>query len=174
MNTYCIFCRNGSEQKIVKFINEHNNQVKAIAPTRIISEKTGKKWSNITKPLIPGYVFLYCEEETDLFKSPKLKDIYKVLEYDSGIRNLAGADLDYAMWIYNNHGQIAPSLVFEDGDKVVVTSGALADFKGRIVKIEKRKRRALVEFEFEGVKRQVSLSVEYMAKKEDKTQNDGL
>ncbi len=166
MEAFCIFCKNGSEQKIIKIINENSRNVTALAPTRIVQEKRGNTWTKSEKPLIPGYIFMYTEDPQDLISSPKVKDMYKILEYDPGTRNLTGPDYDYAMWIYNNHGKIIPSQVFEDGDEIKVLDGPMANFGGRIIRIDKRKKRALVEFDFDGKKRQVSLAVDFMVKKE--------
>jgi len=167
VETYCIYCKNGSEQKIIHLINENSLEITALVPTRVVSEKVRGKWTQKEKSLLPGYIFLYAESEEELLRSPRLKDMYKVLEYDSGIRTLTGPDYDYAMWLYNYHGKIAASEVFQDGDEIRIMSGPLLSFKGKIIKIEKRKKRALVEFEFEGNKQKISVGVEFMAKKPD-------
>ena len=164
METYCIFCKNGSEQKIINQINKNYTGLTALAPVRIVNEKTGNKWTQKEKHLLPGYIFIYSEISNDIKFLLKSNDIYKVLQYENGVRTLQGQDMEYAMWIYNNHGRIIPSHVFEDGDKIRVVDGPLAEFNGQIIRIEKRKRRALVEFDFDGHKRSVSLSVEFITK----------
>jgi transcription antitermination factor NusG len=53
-----------------------------------------------------------------------------------------------------------PSKVLIDGDTILAVDGPLKDFKGKIVKVDKHKKRVWVEFEFDHMKQTVSLSIE--------------
>jgi len=105
-------------------------------------------------------VFLYSENDLDINSLLKSINIYKILQYDSSSRQLLGEDLEYADWIYRNNGAIRPSRVLEISDEIKVVDGPLLNCTGKIIRLDKHKRRAIVEFKFDGIKRQISLTVE--------------
>jgi len=110
---------------------------------------------------MPGYVFLFTKSDRATIQlRERVTDMYKFLRYEGGIKELENEDYAYAMWIHNNHGTIAPSKILMDGQNILVTEGPLLNCHGRIVRIDKHKRRVTVEFEFDGQKRLVQLSAE--------------
>jgi transcription termination/antitermination protein NusG len=159
LRSYCIFCRSGSERSIAAVINGQDNPFTAISPRRVVRENRKGKWVTRDMSLLPGYVFLYTEEERPNVKV-HAKDLYRILQYESGIRSLQDGDEQYALWVYRNHGKIGISRLIDSGDQVTVIDGPLKDCHGKILRIDKHKRRAIVEFEIFEKKRQVSLSVE--------------
>jgi transcriptional antiterminator NusG len=168
LKSYCIFCKSGQEQIIANKINSIYKDFKAIAPRRILQEKRNNKWEKRDLALLPGYVFLFSPEDTAESKlHERVTDMYKFLEYEDGIRDLCNADYDYAMWIYNNHGSIAPSRILADGAVIRVIDGPLLECQGKIVRLDKHKRRVLVEFDFDGSKRVISLSAECVTNLDD-------
>lgn len=160
VNCYCLFVRSGSEQSVADSINNFDDHFSALAPRRTIQEKSSGQWSTRSLALLPGYVFVYSGEPDQEPFTRRVDRMYKALRYDPEMRELIGEDREYAMWVYRNHGDIAPSRIFMEGDSIRVADGPLLDCKGRIVRIDKHKRRATVEFDFDGCKRIVSLSAE--------------
>ncbi len=98
----------------------------------------------------------------------RANDMYRILQYDAGIKELSGDDMQYALWIYNNSGYIKSSKLFECGDGIKVIEGPLHSCMGRIIRLDKHKRRAIVEFDFDGCKRTVSLSADCISMYEEK------
>ena len=160
--SYCIFCRTGSEQSVAQAISQSDPELTAIAPTRILSEKRQGQWVERAVTLLPGYVFLYVEREMPIKQKARAQNMYKILEYEHGLAQLTGQDEEYALWVYRHQGQIKPSKVLVEGDKIIAVDGPLKDCTGKIVRLDKHKRRAWVEFEFEKQKRTVSLSAEWV------------
>lgn len=160
MKSYCVFCKTGSEHKIAKNINQIDEKITAIAPVRIIQQKRKGVWVKCEQILLPGYIFIFTDEEMQPGLRSKVANIYKILEYQFGLRELAGDDYEYSMWIYRNQGSIAPSRVLTEGSTVRVLDGPLSDGFGTIVKLDRHKRKVWIEFEFDGQKRTVSLSAE--------------
>lgn len=159
MNAYCIFCKTGSEKSIVQHLQTIHPEIEAIIPVRILQEKRKGEWVQQERPLIPGYVFLYAETQITFDKIKGHKGVYKILEYPTGKRELIGGDYEYALWIYKHNGKIGPSVAVTEGGTVRVTEGSLLDGVGKIIKLDRHKRRAVVEFEFYGNKQRISLSV---------------
>ncbi|MHB1454425.1 MAG: transcription termination/antitermination NusG family protein [Saccharofermentanales bacterium] len=159
---YCLFVRSGSEQSVADAINLVDEHFQAMAPKRTIQEKTNRQWSEKTLALLPGYVFVYTDDPDQAPFQRRVNKMYKVLRYNPEMRALIGEDLDYALWVYRNHGDITPSRIYLEGDEIRVVDGPLLDCTGKIIRLDKHKRRATVEFDFDGCKRIVSLSAEVL------------
>ena len=159
LKSYCIFCRTGSEKTVEQQINLIDDNIKAIAPVRILSEKYNGKWEIRERVLIPGYVFIYFEDELLVDTLKTLIRNYKLLEYGEDERELRGYDYEYAMWVYSHDGRIGESKALFEGDTVKVVDGPLVEGIGRIIRLDRHKRRAWVEFDFAGTIQKVSLSV---------------
>ena len=157
---FCLFVRSGSEQKVAEDIVKGKSGIKAVAPRRSIQEKRGGKWTKRTLALLPGYVFVYGKLENSDLRKLKTDNVYRLLKYDNELRELLGDDREYALWILRNHGDIGISRVLDLGSEIRVVEGPLADCMGKIVRLDKHKRRATVEFEFDGKVRTVTLAAE--------------
>lgn len=159
MKAYCLYCKTGSEGVIARRAVELFNGAVAYAPVRVVQEKRKGVWEEREQILIPGYVFLYLEEEADLSIVRNMAGAYKILQYQTGFRELIGSDYEYASWVYKHKGRIGPSKALIEGSIVKVVDGPLSDGIGRIIKLDRHKRRAWVEFDFDGKIQKVSLSV---------------
>lgn len=161
MKVYCIFCKSGAEDMIAEKIAKLSPELEAIIPVRTLEEKRNGIWESTKKHLIPGYIFLYTSEKSNLSNAKLLLDVYRVLDYGADApRELAGCDYQYAMWIYRHCGNIETSRVIMEGSRVRVVDGPLVDVVGKIVRIDRHKRRAWVEVDFYGRKQTISLSID--------------
>ncbi len=129
---------------------------------RILTEKRQGQWVERTVTLLPGYVFVYARRELPIRQKAKARHLYKVLEYAGGLSRLEGEDEAYALWVHRHQGQIRPSRLLAVGDQVTVVEGPLKDCAGQIIRLDRHKRRVWVEFTFDGQKRSVSLSAEWV------------
>ena len=163
IHSYCIFVRSGSEQQVADMINRSTTQFRAIAPVRTLQEKVQGQWNPRTRALLPGYIFVYTELPRDTFFPLRVDRMYKALRYSTELRSLQGADHDYAMWVYRNHGNIGTSRVLSRGHQVRVVDGPLLDCQGTIVRLDYGARRATVAFDFDGNIRKVSLSIDIVS-----------
>ena len=106
--------------------------------------------------LFPGYVFLQmCYNAENYYR---LKAI-------PGIINLLNGTLSYleAEWILLLSGQngqpLEPSLVRDRDGKLEVEAGVLKKFRSRVIRLDKRSRRALIELSICGEKKEVQLGI---------------
>lgn len=167
-SAYCVFCRSGSEQKAAREINERFPGLHAIAPVRIVREKHGSAWIDREIPILPGYLFLFADRDLPGGLCSKVHSLFRILGCDETCRRLHGDDLLYATWMNTHHGRIGPSrILLAENQKARIIDGPLADIQGTIKKLDRHKRRAILEFPFAGQLRTVSVSVEFLTSEDD-------
>jgi transcription termination/antitermination protein NusG len=161
LKAYCVFCRTGAEQVAIRSIRQNFPDLIAFAPLKALPEKRQGEWTTREKVLLPGYIFLFAPGELPFDLKRKSNHVYKVLQYERGIRALSGPDAEYAEWLLRHAGVIQPSrVVLQPGQTIQVIDGPLLDFQGKIVQLDHHKRRAWVEFDFDGQKKVISIGVE--------------
>jgi transcriptional antiterminator NusG len=174
MKCYCLFCRAGAEEKFVKSLSfllkreyASFDDLSVIFPVRVVQEKRQGKWRPKVQPVLPGYVFLYLDDDDPFpsFQARQCEGYFRVLKYPDGHIELKGTDLQYAEWIRSNKGTLQPSRISLDlGNRITVISGPMKDMQGKVVKLDRHKKRVIVAFEFAGEVRHVNLSVEIVSK----------
>jgi transcriptional antiterminator NusG len=120
------------------------------------------QWTKVEQPLLPGYIFLYLEDEIPfpLFIINQERDAYKILRNPDGSMELKNGDAQYAAWVHNHGGTFLPStVVYKEGQLIKVLDGPLRDMEGRIAKLDRHHKRIVVAFMFAGEERKVNLSV---------------
>jgi len=168
MNSYCLYCRTGAEDKIVRVLHkrlteELHEQAEILFPSRIMNQRKRGTWSRVKQPLLPGYVFIYLSEEIPFptYLLREAGDAYKILKNLDNSLPLKGSDEEYAMWVYRHHGLIRPSRVkFEQGRLVKVIDGPLLDLSGKITKVDRHHKRVYVSFMFGGKKQIINMSID--------------
>ncbi|AEV29472.1 transcription antiterminator [Sphaerochaeta pleomorpha str. Grapes] len=172
MNYYCVACRTGGEAKVRAHLNKFFtrelgdlNDVRVFFPMRKMFERRKGKQMVTDQPILPGYLMLSSAQSLDLM----MIDVERIPGSYGFLRNidksicLKASDMEYAAWIMGNNGVIKPSkVIFNEGEPIKVTEGPLMNLHGNIVRIDHRGSRVLVEFDFAGVVRRVSMPVEFI------------
>ena len=175
MKSYCVYCKSGSEKKLVLLITKSvkellEQRIEVLFPVRVMNQKKGGKWQKVSQPLIPGYIFLYLDDETPfpLFLIKNERNAYKILRNSDFTLALRGSDEQYAQWVYNHQGKIKPSRVlFKEGKIIKVVDGPLSDLQGKIVKVDRHHKRVHVQFNFGGQERIINLAIDDVEDTED-------
>ncbi len=162
IHCFCLFVRSGSEQTVADTLVKAREEqgIKVVAPRRFMQEKREGRWRKRALALLPGYVFVYGDLAPEDLRKLRTDNVYKLLKYDNDLRELLGDDREYALWILRNHGDIGMSKVLDVGGDIRVVSGPLMDCIGKIIRLDKHKRRATVQFDFDGRLRTVTLAAE--------------
>ena len=137
--------------------------VKAIVPVRILKERNRGVTKQVIKPLMQGYVFIFSDIKIEPRMIGPVENTIKLLQYQSGEYELVGPDLEYAEFISANNGVLGISDVICEGRDVKVLSGPLEEYKGTIIKLDKRKQRVLLRVSLGGIERDISLSVNILS-----------
>lgn len=151
---YVIQVKTGAETEIAGKLM--NIGIRALAPTENRPIHTDGAWGAKTYVLFPGYVFLQMEYNAENYY--RLKEIPGVVKLLSG--TLSYLEAEWILLLAGRKGEpLEPTLVRETDGKLEVQEGILEQFKSRIVKMDKRNRRAVIELSICGEKKQVQLGI---------------
>jgi len=102
-----------------------------------------------TAPVFPGYVFVEAEAGDVLAHQwlfRRTEGFFRFLKSNRDIKPLAGRDLELVMHFIKRAGPVAgiSRVRFDEDSRIAVMEGPLKGLEGRIVKVDKRKKRAKV------------------------------
>ena len=141
----------------------------AFVPRREKLVKHKKKWVTILETIFPSYIFL----ETD-----DIKALYIEIRKISDFKKFIGKDDDFIHPIYEFEKQSLLKYVDEeyiarlskglkDGDEIIIIEGPLVDNIGNIKRIDRKKRKAIVEVEIIGQIVEIELGLELITKSDN-------
>lgn len=161
----------GEEESVKRLISEMVDD-KVIAECFIIrfekSRRYRGEWHREGNILFPGYVFIETDCPLDAYeklkKVPKLSKILgRDAEYFEPINEREEMALKELMGF--NH-TIEMSVGYIEGERIIVTSGALVDKEGMIKKIDRHKRTAVISIEMFGQMTDTTVGLEIISKTE--------
>lgn len=153
IHTYCLFCET-QKCKAIACIIEHKYGIRSISPviiqrkwTKGICEEKRHSW-------LPGYIFLYSDEP---LKNPiYVSGIIRRLGDDE----LQGTDLAFANMLYEHEGVMGTIHLVEVDQYCTVEDPLWQKMKGKVIKIDRGRKRCCVEFTFDSINRTVWLGYE--------------
>ena len=147
--SYCLVCQSAHTQPIMA-------SIQAMAPCRVISPRIiQRKWTKgkaeeKDHPFFPGYLFLYTEEKIpDFYRIRGILGVIRCLGAETGEYELSGEDLRFAEMLYSLDGVIGIQEAVQEGDQVRLVKGPFADVVGKILFMDRKKKRAKVQFTFD-------------------------
>ena len=116
--------------------------LESFAPRYKLQERKNGKWREKTKYLLEGYVLLRTEMTSELWY--RLRDMWYVQYL------LAGAVDDTEVSYIKNYAALADTSEIDYTGDCVTYRGAIACDPSRIIKVDKRKGRALIWLDLDG------------------------
>lgn len=161
MHIYCLFCRTQRCGAVADFYRRVHPKWTVIYP-RLIQRKwvQGQKTDEI-HALLPGYLFLYTDQPLDAKVLYQVDGVIRVLEQD-GIAELNGADRRFAEFLLAHDGLLGNAPTYEEGQRIHLSKGYLAGFDGRIVRVDRQRERAQIEFTFDSAARKIWVGYDMM------------
>ncbi len=158
---YVIQVMTGKESDIAGKLREQG--IRALVPKENRLIRTGGAWTQREYILFTGYVFLDMEYNAENYY--KVKGIPGVIQFLGDSRNPSKLSYLEAEWIMLltgvNNTPIEPTIVRVQEDGTVrVVKGVLEKFENRIVKYDKRSRKATFEITICNEKKEVQLSIQ--------------
>ena len=164
MAWYCLFCKAGQEQNVIRMLQERG--AKPLAPMAVYVRPGQNGKEQVRRRLLPGYVFFEQNDPPDWAGIVRFSSVLKVLHYQDETPELKGTDLDFVRWLQMNEGLIDISQVVKAGTKIAFVSGPLVGMEGQVLKVNKGRRVVQVAVGGEGhLIRTVWCSIEYVQEK---------
>lgn len=159
MYAYCYFCETQKCSTIAALIQSLLNET-CFSP-QIIQRKWVKGVCEEKRhDWLPGYIFLYTKEP--LKESLQIPGIIRRL----GNGELNNEDLAFANMLYECNGIMRMIHLAEEGQYCTVDDALWQKMEGKVIKIDRGRKRCCVEFIFDGVHRTVWLGYELIQFKE--------
>ena len=174
MHMYCLFCQTQKTEQIAQLImNIHRDATEqSIRKVECISPKIVQRcWvqgreEQRVHSYLPGYLFLYTREPlTEFAHVRRLTGVIRLLGQREEGYELSGPDRSFAQMIYNMQGTIGIMKTIQVGDRVQLDEDLYAGFTGEVIRLDRRKGRAQIRFEFDGSVQNVWVGYE-MVKRE--------
>lgn len=125
------------------------------------------KWHKEQKILFPGYMFINTNDIDSLFLALKnVPKLTKVLGIGGELVPIHKSEEQYLEKMLNKEYIVEVSKGYIVGEDVYIIDGPMKNFNGKIKKINRHKRIAIVELEMFGRKTEVSLGLEVIGKYE--------
>ena len=150
MNVYCLFCQT-QRAHIVASTLEARGIHRAFTPQIVKHQRVQGQNQEKQYNLLPGYVFVYDEEEPDFFRILKgVTGMIRRLGRPEDHFCLKGTDLDFAMRLYEKDGVVGKIPVFKEGETIRIADDLFKGCSGIITRMDYKKQRACVKFKFAG------------------------
>ena len=143
----CLFCRSGSEERIIQGLKNSYPNMECLSPKRVRIRRQGEKE---LATLFPGYIFFRNSDPVIIPTLKQTAEIYRVLQYPNGEWKLHGSDLSVAMMMFEWGGTIELSKACFKEDGVKIISGPLKAYENSITRVNKRTKTAQVMINFNG------------------------
>ncbi len=155
---YVLHVQTGKESEIRKQLSRKRYTVYSPIEMRMI--RSGGNWQDKPYTLFPGYLFICLDMDDEVYYRVKsTPGVIRFLGHEMPIP-LREDEEKYILSLCCGGRPIKPSRVriLPDGSSEVI-GGILSEMRGRIVKIDKHSRRAIVEMSVCGCPKQIKLSI---------------
>ena len=156
MKYFAIQVKTRGEEKYLKLaessLSKNNSDaglsVKLLWPRRRLTiYKKGVKKDTLA-PIFPGYIFLETEElKNETYRNlKKTSGFFRFLRNNQNIEPLSGKD-EMLLLHFLSFGEVVDksTVYFDENNKIKVLHGPLKGLEGKIIKVDKRKRRAKIK-----------------------------
>ncbi|MEN8907426.1 MAG: antiterminator LoaP [Clostridiales bacterium] len=168
MKWYAIFVIAGKEDEVQKWIyyNYGKNDIYAVVPKRKLLEKKKGVKKEVVKNLFKGYVLIKTEMNNEKFKKIiKIPFVIDILGTGSYFSEIPKNEVKHILKLVNNDGVIEFSKITIDGNRVFIKSGPLMESEFEIIKIDIRKSRAKIKFNFLNEEKYIDVGVKFLGSK---------
>ena len=162
---YVFYVKSGEENKakdnLVSICERKDIELDFVVPLTIKFIKKGSQRLKSYKTVFPGYVFANGAIDTETYNILKgVPNVYRLLR-DPGsfmLLPVPADEMELLASIMNVRGVIeAPEVSFEEGQTAIICTGPLASYKGKIISVDKHRRKLTILIPFLGEDRKVEI-----------------
>lgn len=165
---YAVQVRTGREENIIqysKLLVDRQVLTECFLPKYEQKKKYRGEWHIEHKLLFPGYLFMISDTPDELYQALKnIPDLTKVLRDDDYLIPIKEEEKAFLLHFGKEEHVVEMSYGYMEGEKVTITEGPMKDFDGKIIKIDRHKRTAVIEVEFFDRKMEVKVGLEVVRK----------
>lgn len=152
---YVIYCQSGKELSVVRQLAEKN--ITAYAPRRLVQERRRRIWVKREILLFSGYVFLDAELNPEIWQAVKFcYGTVKILSRSQ----LSRTEEEYIRFLCNGGRPLGISRGYVSGGVLHITDGFLKHFEHKIIRFNRRGKRAMADVTIYGRHYEVILGCE--------------
>ncbi len=119
----------------------------------------------VTKPMFPGYIFFDTKEVEDLFyRLKRVNGLTKILRTGTEFTPITEDEAEIIQRLGGKEHRVVISTGYKEGDRAVITEGPLKDFSGDILRIDRRKRTAVIAVSLLGEIREIKVGLKVLNK----------
>ena len=113
----------------------------AFLPLHDTASRTSSRFTNTSKPLFPGYMFIrFDRAEADWHKINNTYGVSRLVTFNSILKPIPTGFVDNLMKRYDSSGKLIPIIKMNKGDKVKILEGPFANLIATIEKYETEQR----------------------------------
>ena len=153
-NFYALQAKTKGEEKFMRLFRGQYPDISLplYFPQRYLDIRRAGKIIPSKHAVFPGYVFLELSEDDNIYRYlpafKKTEGFYRFLKSNRDISPLQKRDLELVLHFIKIGPVIGKSKVyFDENSRIVVLHGPLFGLEGRIVKVDKRKKRAKINLD---------------------------
>lgn len=166
MAWYCLFCKAGQEQNVIRMLEERG--ARPLAPLAVHVRPGERGMERVRRRLLPGYVFFEQEDAPDWQGIIRYSAVLKILHYRDETPELRDQDLEFVRWLRANEGLIDVSEVVKVGSKIHFVSGPLVGMDGQVMKVNKGRRQVQIAVgEMTNLFHTIWCSIEYVQERRE-------
>ncbi len=166
---YAVWVQTGREDRMLELCKTffQNSDVceEYFLPKYERAKKVHGQWTTTQALLFPGYLFLVSNKPEELqIKLKTLPEFAKVLGDDDGAIPLYDEEVEFLENCMNKEKVVEMSTGYIEGDQLVIMDGPMKDYQGKVKKIDRHKRIAVLEVEFFSGVTEVKVGLEVVRK----------
>ena len=128
-----------SHKQATKNLNQQGFET--FLPLHEITSRKVTRFTNTTKPLFPGYMFVtFNRAETEWHKINNTFGVSRLVTFNYTLKSLPSTFIENLMMRCDLSGKLLPVKKFKKGDQVKITKGPFANFIAKIEKYETDQR----------------------------------
>lgn len=143
-----------------------------LLPRKKVQHRKLGQWKTVEVPLFPGYLFLETPERLTPELYRRFKDLGSFahfLKQGESLGELRGGDL-MLLKHFLSYGEVLKEsqVSFDENQRIRVHSGPMEGLEGRVVAVDRRKKRAKIVLDFDNKQIHLTLGFEVLAESADK------
>ncbi|MBN1897420.1 MAG: antiterminator LoaP [Spirochaetes bacterium] len=166
INWYVIQTRSGFEHKVKDRIEKTkiDNLLTLLPKRKLWIRRKGNFFYEI-KPLFPGYFFIQVKMDPLIARSlKKVSGVLRILGNQGKPKTVPSKEMKIILSLMLHNQIIPPSKIFFLNERVKVIAGPLFGMEGKIVSVDRRKKRIKIRLPFFNVYKDVYLGFELVEK----------